>query len=227
MPRLLAVDTATEACTAALGNSGRIVESHIYGPREHMQQLLPMIDALLDDAGVGLRDLDAIAFGRGPGSFTGVRIGLGIVQGLAFATGLPLIPVSTLATLAQSAVGDVVAPGDRILAAIDARMGEVYWGWFELDVERRVVAVSAERVSPPEQVELPAVGVAWIGVGTGWCYVDRLPAGARLVDATLLPHAGALLRLALPLWEQGATVSAEEAVPVYLRDDVAWPQGQA
>lgn len=227
MPRLLAVDTATEACSVALGNSGRIVESHIYGPREHMQQLLPMIDDLLDEAGVSLRDLDAIAFGRGPGSFTGLRIGLGVVQGLAFATGLPLIPVSTLATLAQSAVSDALQPGDRILAAIDARMGEVYWGWFELDAERRVFAIGAEQVSSPEQVDPAEVGVAWIGVGTGWSYIDRLPSGARHIDAALLPHAGALLRLALPLWEQGAMVSAEEAVPVYLRDDVAWPQGQS
>lgn len=226
MPRLLAIDTATEACTVALGNSGRVVESHIYGPREHMQQLLPMIDALLDDAGVALRDLDAIAFGRGPGSFTGMRIGLGVVQGLAFATGLPLIPVSTLAVLAQSAVSDAVQGGERILAAIDARMGEVYWCWFELDADRCVVAVSSERVSPPEQVEPPPAGIAWIGVGTGFCYAERLPAGARSVDAELLPHASALLRLALPLFEQGATVAAEEALPVYLRDNVAWPQSQ-
>ena len=225
MPRLLAVDTATEACSAALGNSGRIVENHIYGPREHMQQLLPMIDELLDEAGVSLRDVDAIAFGRGPGSFTGVRIGLGIVQGLAFATGLPLIPVSTLAALAQSGVTDAVACGDRILAAIDARMGEVYWGWFELDGERRVVALGAERVSAPEQVESAPAAARWIGVGSGWCYAERLPTGAHRIDAALLPHAGALLRLALPLWEQGATVTAEEAVPVYLRDNVAWPQG--
>ncbi len=227
MPRLLAIDTATEACSVALGNSGRVVESHIYGPREHMQQLLPMIDALLDDAGVSLRDLDAIAFGRGPGSFTGVRIGLGVVQGLAFATGLPLIPVSTLATLAQSAVDESLRPGDQVLAAIDARMGEVYWGWFRLGDDRRVVAVGDERVSPPEQVTPPPAGVAWIGAGTGWCYAERLPSGAHRIDAERLPQAGALLHLALPLWEQGATVTAEEAVPVYLRDDVAWPQSHS
>jgi tRNA threonylcarbamoyladenosine biosynthesis protein TsaB len=226
MPRLLAVDTATEACSVALGNSGRIVEQHIYGPREHMQQLLPMIEALLDDAGVSLRDVDAIAFGRGPGSFTGVRIGLGVVQGLAFATGLPLIPVSTLATLAQSAVTDALRPGDRILAAIDARMDEVYWGWFELDGEGYVVAVSDEHVSLPERVDSPVADSSWIGVGSGWRHAGRLPAGARAIDAGLLPHASALLQLALPLWEQGAVVGAEEAVPVYLRDDVAWPQSQ-
>ncbi len=226
MPRLLAVDTATEACSVALGNSGRVVEEHLYGPREHMQQLLPMIEALLDEAGVSLRDLDAIAFGRGPGSFTGVRIGLGVVQGLAFATQLPLIPVSTLATLAQSAVNDELQPSDRILAAIDARMDEVYWGWFELNAERRVVAVGEERVSPPQLVTPAEAGVDWIGVGSGWRHASRLPTGARRIDAELLPHASALLHLALPLWEQGQTVSAEAAVPVYLRDDVAWPQGQ-
>src|SRR5690606_37370793 len=136
---------------------GRITERYLEAPRQHMLQLLPMVDELLAAEGVALRELDAIAFGRGPGSFTGLRICLGVVQGLAFGAGLPVIPVSTLAALAQGAAEGLPA-GTHLLAALDARMEEVYWGWFRLAADGLVEAAAPERVSPPEAVT-PLAGI--------------------------------------------------------------------
>jgi len=222
MPRFLALDASTEACSVAYCGEHGVTELFVEAPREHMQRLLPMVDEVLAGQGLALRDLDAIAFARGPGSFTGLRICLGVVQGLAFGANLPVIPVSTLAALAQSAL-DVhpVPAGARILSAIDARMDEVYWGRFECGVDGLVRALGDEQVSAPEQVIAPAP--LCFGIGSGWNYGARMPRDAcAVIDAAALPRAGAVARLALPLWSAGAAVSAEEALPVYLRDNVAW-----
>lgn len=228
MPRLLAIDTSTDACSVALSHGTEIVEQCVVAPREHMLRLLPMVDELLARQGVALGDLDAIAFGRGPGSFTGLRICLGVVQGLAFGAGLPVIPVSTLAALAQGAVETRrLAAGSHVLAALDARMNEVYWGWFRVTESGLVEAAGEERVSPPEALAMIAGVAGWHGVGSGWSYRERIAlADAGSIDAAALPRAGAVARLALPLWQRGETVAAEQALPVYLRDDVAWPKVQ-
>ena len=178
MPTLLALDTSTEACSAALLRNGAISERYIEAPREHMLRLLPMVDELLIQEQLELRDLDGIVFTRGPGSFTGLRITLGVVQGLAFGANLPVLPVSTLAVLAQTAA-NVQLAGRFILSAIDARMDEVYCAWFEVGADGLVRACSEERVCAPEAVAAMATNEPWLGVGSGWNYAARLPAAGR------------------------------------------------
>lgn len=224
MTRLLAIDTSTEACSVALLDEGRIVERFLEAPREHVQRLLPMIDELLAENHIALRDLDAIAFGRGPGSFTGLRICLGVVQGLAFGANLPVIPVSTLAALAQSAVDTSMLAGTYLCSAIDARMDEIYCGWYRLGDDRLVVAVNEERVCAPEVMPMPDINDAiCIGVGSGWRYAARMSVQSIAdIRTSQLPHAAAVAALALPLWQAGVHLPADEAQPVYLRNDVAW-----
>lgn len=220
MPRLLALDSSTEACSVALLDGDVVSERYVEAPREHMLRLLPMVDELLAERGLTLRDLDAIAFAQGPGSFTGLRICLGVVQGLAFGAQLPVIPVSTLAALAQT--GALAAPvGTHILSAIDARMDEVYWGWFEKRADGLVRALNEEQLSAPEQVRAHSDAAHAIGVGSGWNYRPRLDAtGVDTIDAAVLPRASALITLAVPVWNAGAAVDVEQALPVYLRDKV-------
>lgn len=222
MTTLLALDTATEACSVALLHDGKITSHYEVAPRLHAQKLLPMIQALLAEAGVALRDVDAIAFGRGPGAFTGVRIAIGVVQGLAFALERPVLPVSNLAVLAQRALREHGV--HRVAAAIDARMDEVYWGCYE-EVEGEMRLQGAEAVLPPEQVALPAgAGGPWFGAGTGWGYAERLAVKVDAQDASMLPDALDLLTLAKFAWDRGESVPAEQAQPVYLRDKVATPK---
>lgn len=228
MPRLLAIDTSTEACSVALLDGAELCERAIDAPREHVQRVLPMIDAVLRETHCALRDLDAIAFARGPGSFTGLRICLGIVQGLAYGADLPVVPVSTLAALAQTAVdASSIERGTYICSAIDARMDEIYCGWFRVADNGLVCAIGEESVCKPDALPLPAVVVdnasPLYGVGTGWRYGERLPslAGAT-IDANLLPRASAVARLALLEWNNGVRLAASAAQPVYLRNEVAW-----
>lgn len=223
MTTLLALDTATEACSVALLHDGRVLSHYEVIPRLHAQRLLPMIKDLLDQAGVPLAALDAIAFGRGPGAFTGVRIAIGVVQGLAFALERPVLPVSNLAVLAQRALREQGA--QQVAAAIDARMDEIYWGCYRAEQgEMRLLGVEA--VLPPEQASLPRdVEGDWFGAGTGWgAYGARIPLVTRGQDATLLPHAEDLLSLARFAWARGEAVVADQAQPVYLRDKVATPK---
>lgn len=223
MTTLLALDTATEACSVALLHDGKITSHYEVAPRLHAQKLLPMIQTLLADAGATLKDVDAIAFGRGPGAFTGVRIAIGVVQGLAFALERPVLPISNLAVLAQRALREHGA--SRVAAAIDARMDEVYWGCYqETAGEMRLQGLEA--VLPPEQVALAdgATG-SWFGAGTGWGYAERLAVKVDGQDASMLPHALDLLALAQFAWQRGESVPAEQAQPVYLRDKVATPKG--
>jgi tRNA threonylcarbamoyladenosine biosynthesis protein TsaB len=224
MTTLLALDTATEACSVALLHDGKVLSHYEVIPRLHAQKLLPMIQALLAEAGIGLPAVDAIAFGRGPGAFTGVRIAIGVVQGLAFALDRPVLPVSNLALLAQRAWREHGA--DQVAAAIDARMDEVYWGCYRAQAgEMRLVG--EEAVLAPEQVLLPAdASGQWFGAGTGWGYGERLAVQPSSQDASLLPHALDLLELARFAWARGEGVVADLAQPVYLRDKVATPKNR-
>lgn len=224
MTTLLALDTATEACSVALLHEGKVLSHYEVIPRLHAQKLLPMIQTLLAEAGIALSAVDAIAFGRGPGAFTGVRIAIGVVQGLAFALERPVLPVSNLALLAQRALREHGA--EQVAAAIDARMDEVYWGCYQQSAgEMRLLG--NEAVLAPEQVSLPAgVGGDWFGAGTGWGYAERLPVAVSGQDAGLLPHALDLLTLAQFAWVRGEGIAADQAQPVYLRDKVATPKAR-
>ena len=221
---ILAIDTATEACSAALWLDGDVMQQFRVAPREHGHIILPMIDQLLAAAGIGLSQLDALAFGRGPGSFMGVRIAAGVVQGIAFARDLPVVPVSTLAAIAQTAHAETAAV--HVLAAIDARMNEVYWGAYRLADNGCMQLLGEERVVAPDQVSAPA-GHSWTAAGTGWAaHGEQL--GAAIAPASLeaqlpdcLPTAQAIARLAVSDYEAGRHVPASQAVPVYLRDNVA------
>lgn len=223
--KILAFETATEACSVALWIDGELRERHAIAPRQHAQLLLPWADALLAEAGIARGALDAIAVGRGPGAFTGVRLAIAAAQGIALALDRPVLPVSTLAVLAQGA-----PIGDRpIIAAIDARMGEVYLGVFERDADGLVHATAAEWLGVPAdagQNAAAAFGVGAFGIGTGFAaeagaLVTRLGLPPAAVDATALPHAGDCARLAAAALTRGEGVTAEQLEPAYLRNQVA------
>ncbi|EPK7358169.1 tRNA (adenosine(37)-N6)-threonylcarbamoyltransferase complex dimerization subunit type 1 TsaB [Kluyvera intermedia] len=223
--RILAIDTATEACSAALWNDGNTCAHFELCPREHTQRILPIVQDILTQGGVSLTDLDALAFGRGPGSFTGVRIGIGIAQGLALGAELPMIGVSTLATMAQGAWRKQGA--SRVLAAIDARMGEVYWAEYQRDAQGVWHGEATEAVLKPEAVQqrLAELEGEWATVGTGWAAWPDMTQGANVTLSdgdVLLPEAEDMLPIACQLLEQGKTVAVDKAEPVYLRNEVAW-----
>ncbi|PTT56810.1 tRNA (adenosine(37)-N6)-threonylcarbamoyltransferase complex dimerization subunit type 1 TsaB [Aeromonas sp. HMWF015] len=222
--KILAVDTATEACSAALLVGDKLFSRWEEAPRDHTRKILPMVQAVLDDAGISLSDLDAIAFGRGPGSFTGVRIGIGVAQGLAFGAGVPLIGISTLAAMAQGAYR--LDGAEQVLTAIDARMNEVYFGRYEL-IDGRMQLVGDEVVSEP--VALVDVRGKLAGrvtcVGTGFeTYGETLSGLAdELAESQVrFPAAEDMLPLARAAWLAGEAVPVEQATPVYLRDKVTW-----
>lgn len=223
MTTLLALDTATEACSVALLHDGKVFSHYEVIPRLHAQRLLPMIKDLLAEAGVALADVEAIAFGRGPGAFTGVRIAIGVVQGLAFALQRPVLPVSNLAVLAQRALREHGAT--QVATAIDARMDEVYWGCYR-EEQGEMRLLGREAVQAPELAALPADGTGeWFAAGTGWgSYAARLPSAPSQRAPDMLPHALDLLTLAGFAWARGEALPAEMAQPVYLRDQVATPK---
>lgn len=223
MTTLLALDTATEACSVALLHDGHVISRFEVIPRQHAQRLLPMLEEVLLEAGLKLSQVDALVFGRGPGAFTGVRIATGMVQGLAFATGKPVIAVSNLAALAQRAWREHQA--EAVCAAIDARMDEVYWGCYRLE-QGGMQLVGEEGVCAPEAVILPEGMSGVQGAGTGWQYADRLAVKVDAAWPEMLPDARDLLSLALPRWQAGAVLDAADAQPVYLRDKVATPKRQ-
>lgn len=224
--RILAIDTATEACSVALYNQGETLAHFELCAREHTQRILPMVQQILAEAGLSLTQLDALAFGRGPGSFTGVRIGIGMAQGLSLGAELPLLPVSTLQTMAQGAYRLTCA--DNVLAAIDARMGEVYWGEFSRNAQGVWSGEETEKVIKPEQLLARATELSgrFATVGTGWETYPHLlgesPVAELFDGKMLLPHAEDMLPLALQLWENGIRVNPEEAEPTYLRNEVTW-----
>ena len=216
--KLLALDTSTEACSAALHIGGKTASRYEFAPKKHAELILPMVDQLLTEAQIKLTDLDAIAFGRGPGSFTGVRIATGIAQGLAYSADLPLLPVSSLATLAQAVNGKA----ETIAAIFDARMGEVYYGLYRSGAI--VELLGEESVIPPDRI-IPGNITGCFGVGSGWAsYVDSLKkifAGhLEGYDPDRYPNALDMIPLALQAFRRGELKTPEEAAPVYLRNDV-------
>jgi len=222
-PKLLAIETSTPACSAALFVEGGMLERYALAPRQHAALMLPMIESLLLEADLTIRQLDAIAFGRGPGSFTGVRIAASMVQGIAFAAERPVVPVSTLAALALGGMRESSLP--RAMVAMDARKDEVYWGCYTGIGENILALQGGECVCSPDTVPQFS-GEDWVGVGSGWgAYGERLMQrlGGQVVRLLpdLEPHAADVARLGLQAFQQGVSLSPEEAVPVYLRNNVA------
>jgi tRNA threonylcarbamoyladenosine biosynthesis protein TsaB len=220
--KLLAVETATEACSAALMIDGEITEHYSLTTNGHSKLILPMIDALLADAGLQPSDLDGLAFGCGPGSFTGVRIATGIIQGIAFALDLPVMPVSNLAALAQ----DFFDNNDEnlVFVAMDARMNEIYWGVYQRNASGYAELLGKEAVLPASGIEFP--DLSGVGIGSGWkvysqILLTRLSHHVIRYEHDKLPRARAVARLGAQGFNQGLAVSVEQAMPVYLRDKVA------
>lgn len=217
--KLLAFETATEACSVALYLDGDVIERFEMAPRRHAELSLPWAEALLAEAELKKSQLDAVAVGRGPGAFTGVRLAIALAQGIALALDRPVVPVSTLRALAMQ------AQGDDVIAAIDARMGEIYAATFRRN-GGDMAATSDEIVIAPANFQMPGQGNDWIGVGTGFAaesaalrsrFVDRF---AR-IDAAALPHAADVARLAAQAFARGEAVAPELAEPAYLRNNVA------
>ena len=224
--KLLAFETATEACSVALYLDGEVRERFEIAPRRHAELALPWADALLAEAGVARSQLDAIAVGRGPGAFTGVRLAIALAQGIALALDIPVVPVSTLRALAARAQ-PFVGEEENVLAAIDARMGEIYAAPFRRAGDD-LVAIGDEVVIAPDAYVLPEVESGdWFGVGTGFAAGDgilqaRLSAcGFRGISMDALPHAADVARLAASANARGETLAAELVEPAYLRNNVA------
>ncbi|MDN4504363.1 tRNA (adenosine(37)-N6)-threonylcarbamoyltransferase complex dimerization subunit type 1 TsaB [Alteromonadaceae bacterium BrNp21-10] len=219
---VLVIDTATEACSVALQLADTEYSRFEICPQQHSQRLLPMIDEVLTEAGVCISDLDYLAFGQGPGSFTGVRIATGMIQGLALGSGLHVVGVSTLAAMAQQAFSQY---GDNnIIAATDARMGEVYFGHYAIE-NGLAQLQSAEQVLPPETAleYINNTSLALQGVGTGWqAYEPLAECNVEQQSEILYPNALYMLPLALAAIEQGQAQEVEQIKPVYLRDKVTW-----
>jgi tRNA threonylcarbamoyladenosine biosynthesis protein TsaB len=216
--KLLALETATEACSAAVWVDGAVFECHELAPRRHAALILPMIEAVLAEAGLTINQLDALAVGRGPGAFTGVRIAMGIVQGIAFASDLPVAPISTLATLALGAARETGRT--RIATALDARMGEVYWGTWTVDGVT-VQQSGDERVCAPVQVT--AAPGEWFGSGSGWAAYSQILSQRLTVSGwrgDCYPRASDVARLATDPRGRSEWLTAEQVRPVYLRNQV-------
>ncbi|AOM39897.1 tRNA (adenosine(37)-N6)-threonylcarbamoyltransferase complex dimerization subunit type 1 TsaB [Xenorhabdus hominickii] len=222
--RILAIDTATEACSVALWNEGAVEAQFEISPREHTQRILPMVQNVLSKGSVSLQQLNALAFGRGPGSFTGVRIGVGIAQGLALGAELPLLGVSSLKTMAQGAFR--LKEATNVLVAIDARMGEVYWGQYSRNSQGVWQGDETESVLKPEQAQaiMSSLSGEWVIAGTGWeAYPQLLESHLSLVTSDItLPYAEDMLPLAVQMWNAGEATTVENAEPVYLRNEVTW-----
>ncbi len=225
--KLLVIDTATEACSVALEVDGKLYHRFEVCPQQHSQRLLPMVDEVLQEAECTVSELDYLGFGRGPGSFTGVRIATGMIQGLALGSGLHVVGVSTLAAMAQQAAethGSTQETG--LVAAIDARMDEVYFGQYQWNPQSACVElVGEEAVLPPAEAKTQLHSERpLIGVGTGWAaYTEALSAPNLKVEGEVLyPDARYMLPLAKQAIAAGQAGEIETIEPVYLRDKVTW-----
>lgn len=218
--KLLALETATDACSVALWWDGEIREAHEIAPRRHTELILPMIDGLCAEAGISAAALDGIAFGAGPGAFTGVRIATSIAQGIALAHELAVVPISTLAVLAQGAWRTLQRR--TLVPTLDARRNEIYWGTYTVLVGGdHVLATGPDRVSPPELLTPPAAG-DWVATGSG-CEAlqqllgSRFGAHIQLLPALRFPHARDVATLGANAFAMGRGFAPDQALPIYLR----------
>ncbi|HEY7742298.1 MAG TPA: tRNA (adenosine(37)-N6)-threonylcarbamoyltransferase complex dimerization subunit type 1 TsaB [Burkholderiales bacterium] len=216
--KILALDTSTEYCSVALWRDGTVDAREAHAGQRHSELLLPMVDELLGRHGIAVRDLDGIAFGEGPGSFTGLRIGCGVTQGLAFGAGLRVVGVSTLLALAEA------ARPERAVCCLDARMGEIYHAAYARSATGWRAVHAPSLCAPADTPPLPAG--SWTGCGSGFgahraALERRYDGRLSAIMPEVFPHARDIARLAAGEFEAGRTVAAEQAVPVYLRDRVA------
>ncbi len=226
-PIILAIETATEACSAALAIGDKIITRFEIAPREHTKRILNMMDDVLAQAGVKLAQVDAVAFSRGPGAFTGVRIATGVAHGVALAIDKPLLPISTLAAIAQQMHEEQGA--EHCLPALDARMGEIYWGTYSIE-NGLMTLQSEELVNKPEVLQIATLlstkaSIEWMAAGSGWDAYEQLLDTANVDNLkkldNILPSAQYIARLAIKDYQEGKAVDAEQAQPIYLRDKVA------
>lgn len=229
MPNILALDTSSDYCSVALYANGKLSSSSELAPRSHTQLLLPMAKQIVTNAGLQLSDLDAVAFGCGPGSFTGLRISAGVAQGLAYGLDCQIYPVSNLKAMALQSYK--MSNKQYALVAIDARMNEVYWSFCQTKEVGGVIQVETlgeEHVSSPESLFLPDdLGVASVsGIGSGFEFFKRFPSAVQqkivTTDAQARPKADEICLLALEMINQGETGSLVDAMPSYIRDKVTW-----
>ena len=224
--KILAIDTATEACSVALLSDDpvegiKLEEIFEIIPRQHTERILPMVDAVLEKADVSLSQLDALAFNCGPGSFTGVRVGTSVAQGLAFSVDLPVIPVSSLAALAQLAYRE--GQHKKVLSSIDARMKEMYWACYQ-ENNGLMTLLGEERVNKVGDIDVEG---NWHCQGSGWDTFQTELNESKSVSITssslaCFPHAQDIAVLAADFYKKEMTVKAEEAIPSYVRNEVTW-----
>lgn len=223
MTNLLAIESTTLACSVALQHGQAVLHRHEVVQRTHAQLVLPWIEALLADAGIALTDLDGITFGAGPGGFTGIRIATGVVQAIALAHDLPVMPISSLQALAQWSMDQSGAR--QVITAQDAKMGQVYWAAYKAGQDGLAEVVIPDQLCEPTNMPAPAEG-DWLAAGDAWqVYPAMLDACAdvRLNESEIIyPHAQALLKIANKLLTNKQVVSAEHALPIYLRNKDAW-----
>jgi tRNA threonylcarbamoyladenosine biosynthesis protein TsaB len=222
--KLLALDTATEACSVSLCVGGQRIDRYAELQRGHAEQILPMVESVLTESGLQLAALDAIAFGRGPGGFTGVRLAASVAQGLAYGAGIGVVPVSDLAAVARRAM-DLHPEARHVLVANDARMREVYWAEFVAGGSWN--DAQPEQVGPSSQVQIRGNDLPWVAAGRGLRAWPELAARCQAAGATLLedllPRAAEILELARAPVSAGQVLDPAEALPVYVRDRVAEP----
>lgn len=220
---LLALDTSTEYCTVALDCSGRLLFREEHAGQRHSERVLPMINTLLNDAGLKPVDLDGVAFGAGPGSFTGLRIACGVAQGLAFGLDVPVVAVGTLEALAEC------AGVPRVAACLDARMAEIYFAAYERSGDDWKTLVEPCLCDPAAAPLLSGAG--WVGCGSGFDrYADvlgqRFGGGLDAIKPGLFPHAREIARIGVRRFAAGQYLSADQAAPLYIRDKVALKMGE-
>lgn len=221
--KLLAIETSSDACSIALDYDQEIFEIHEVKPLQHAQTILVNLNEIIKRANISLNQLDAIALGCGPGSFTGVRIATSVVKAVAFAMQIPVIPVSSLATLAQ--VGFETFGWQQLLVAMDARIQEIYWGTYVVNDQGLASLVFKETVCSPLDIMQPKEG-DWYGIGDAWAkHADKIPYQPKDTDTQCLPTARAVLSLARFKYQKKDWVSADHVSPVYLREQVAKKNG--
>ena len=227
MSVILSIETSSDACSMALGSDEQTYYKHIDLAKQHSQALLPMLQDLLQQSGLSVLQLDAISYSSGPGSFTGLRIGLSVAQGVSFAADIPLIAVSSLANLAMVARQKYsMVDGDQLFVAVDARMDEVYWSIYEIIGTELRELIPATLSRPDEladgELERDPKRESVCHIGSGFRYPSLAQLRCKSVDQTLQPNALQQLQLARPLFHSGNTILPAKADLSYLRDSVAW-----
>ena len=229
MSNILVFDASSSWCSAALSIDGKLYSAAQLQPRKHAQLIMPMIDDLCQQAGIKPKQLDGIAFGKGPGSFTGLRIAISVAQGLSLATGAKLYGISSLQALAWQ--GMKVKNTEHVIAIMNAHMGEVFYSAYQ-KTEQGLRAIVEDSLAKPEQVDLSLlnatqalVDASWLGAGDGFQFKEQMPQAVSLVEAIdedISAMAESMMDLALAAWQQDQFTAAEFQQPVYLRETVAW-----